>query len=87
MLSVPSSGTVVSVPASASSPSSPPSSGDARIHKLAALSLTLLMYEERLPRSWQLFQIRASICAGVIWLTFADPCGTLQCLLRIVGSR
>ena len=50
-----------------------------------------MMYEEGLPVSWLLFVggglcgFHASICADEIWLTFADRCGTLQCLLRIVG--
>ena len=51
----------------------------------------LMMHEEGLPVSWLLFVggglcgFHASICAEEIWLTFADRCGTLQCLLRIVG--
>ena len=40
--------------------------------------------------SWQLhdeeglLEFCAFICAGWIWLTIADRCGMLQCLLRIV---
>ena len=47
------------------------------------------MYEEGLPVSWLLFvgglfEFRVSVLDGFL-LTFADRCGTLQCLLRIVG--
>ena len=49
------------------------------------------MYEEGLPVSCLLFaggglfEFRVSICAGGLWLNFADRCGTLQRLLHILG--
>ena len=50
-----------------------------------------LAEEEGLPVSWLLFVegglfgFRVSICAGGLWLTFADRCGMLQNLLHVVG--
>ena len=46
--------------------------------------LLLRICQGGLPVSWLLF-VGGGLCAGGIWPTFADRCGTLQCLLHIVG--